>query len=99
MFGKRRRLDTRAVEAKSDPLRRLMQFERKLRDQIADLHERLQESKRTLGLTPQNIQAAVETALAIAGKPPLRKATLADKDGANRSMSSMFLRSPIVGGM
>jgi hypothetical protein len=83
MFGKRRRLDTKAAEAKSDPLHRLVQFERKLRNQIADSHERLQESKRMLSLTAQNIQAAVETALAIAGKPPLRKAMLTDKDGNN----------------
>jgi len=73
MFTRRTRLDTRFVEEKADPLRRWLKFERRLRDQIADLHQRLLESKRTLGLTPAHIQAVVETALAIAGKPPLRK--------------------------
>jgi superfamily II DNA or RNA helicase len=81
MFGKRGRLDTRAAELKHDPLRDLMRFERKLRDQVADLHERLQTSRRVLGLTPQNIQAVVEAALEIAGKPQLRKAILPAQNG------------------
>jgi hypothetical protein len=81
MLGRRNRLETRLVEEKTDPLRELKKFERKMREQIADLHERLQESKRTLDLTPANIQDAVELALAIAGKPPLTRITLPSKDG------------------
>jgi hypothetical protein len=38
----------------------------------------LQEGKRELGLTPENIQAVVETALELAKQPSLRKRMLHD---------------------
>jgi hypothetical protein len=41
----------------------------------------LQESKRELDLTPQNIQAVVETALELAKQPPLQQRTLPDPHG------------------
>jgi len=83
MFGKRGRLNTDAEEKKAEPLRRLQRVEEKLRDQVAVLHNRLQESRRVLGLTSQNIQDVVETALDVAGQPALRKDVLYDEHGAN----------------
>jgi ERCC4-related helicase len=81
MFGKRALLQTKAIEGKTDLLRELKKSERKMQEQITNLHNHLQESKRTLDLTPDNIQAVVETALDIAGKPPLRRTMLAGHDG------------------
>ncbi len=73
MLGRRRTLDTRIAEEKAAPLRSLLKFERKLREQIERLHEQLQESRRELYLTPENVQAVVEIALELAGQPPLQR--------------------------
>jgi hypothetical protein len=74
MLGRRRRLDTEAAERQAEPVRRMLRFERKLREQIETLHEQLQETKRELGLSPENIQAVVEIGLQLADQPPLRAA-------------------------
>ena len=72
MLGRRRRLDTRTAEEKAAPLRSLLKFERKLREQIDRLREQLDESRRELSLTPQHVQSVVEIALELAGQPPLQ---------------------------
>src|SRR5205823_12232279 len=76
MLGRRRRLDTRTAEEKAAPLRSLLKFERKLREQIDRLREQLDESRRELSLTPQHVQSVVEIALELAGQPPLQRASL-----------------------
>jgi len=91
MLGRRRRLDTRSAEEKAAPLRSLLKFERRLRDQIEHLHQQLQESRRELGLTPENVQAVVETALELAGQPPLQRMTLHDPNGEKPSIEVFYL--------
>ena len=76
MLGRRRRLETHVAEEKAAPLRSLLKFERKLKEQIARLHDQLQESKYELHLTPEHVQAVVETALELAEQPPLIRMTL-----------------------
>ena len=80
----RRTLDTRRAEENA-PSRRLQAFAQKQRkllaERIAQLYEQLQEGRRELGLTPENIQAVVETALELAQQPPLQKRTLHDPHG------------------
>ena len=78
MLGRRRRMDTRTAEEKAVPLRSLLKFERKLREQIDRLREQLDESRRELSLTPQHVQSVVEIALELAGQPPLQRAILKD---------------------
>lgn len=73
MLGRRRRLDTALAEHDAAPVQRMLKFERKLRDQITQLHEQLQESRRDLQVAPMNIEAVVHIALELAGQPPLRK--------------------------
>ncbi len=84
MLGQRRSLDTRKAEEQA-PSRHLRAFERKQRERLAErirqLYEQLQESKRELGLTPENIQAVVETALELAKQPPLQRRILHDPHG------------------
>src|SRR5437764_14101743 len=63
MLGRRRRLDTRTAEEKAAPLRSLLKFERRLREQIDRLREQLDESRRELSLTPQHVQSVVQIAL------------------------------------
>ncbi len=99
MLGRRRRLDTRTAEEKAAPLRSLLKFERKLREQIDRLREQLDESRRELSLTPQHVQSVVEIALELAGQPPLQRAVLKDLNkpavGADVSRPSPIYRPPI----
>lgn len=76
MLGRRTDMDTRAAEAKAAGVRRFVAAERRLRERIAKLHERLLEARGAFHLTPDRIARAVSVALDIAGKPPLEPATL-----------------------
>jgi hypothetical protein len=75
MLGRRRGLDTSRAERQSEPVRTLLKFERKLREQLQKLTEQLHETERELRLSPANIQNVVETGLALAGQPSLRPAS------------------------
>ncbi len=81
MLGRRRTLDTKRAEENA-PSRRLQAFAQRQRKQLAErialLYEQLRETRRELGLTPENIQAVVETALELAQQPPLQRRTLHD---------------------
>jgi superfamily II DNA or RNA helicase len=72
MLGRRTRLETGAAEQRSEPVRRLLTFERKLREQIARHMDQLQETRHALHLEPARIQQAVSIALELAGQPPLQ---------------------------
>jgi superfamily II DNA or RNA helicase len=74
MLGRRRTLDTTRAERDSEPVRTMLKFERKLREQLQKLTDQLRETERELRLSPANIQNVVATGLAIAGQPPLRPA-------------------------
>ena len=71
MLGKRRRLDTAQAERDNEPVRRLLKFERDLRNQIAKHMEQLQETRQTMDFSPENTETIVETALDLAGQRPL----------------------------
>ncbi len=72
MLGRRRTLDTSRAERDSEPVRAMLKFERKLREQLQKLTEQLHETERELRLSPDNVQNVVATGLALAGQPPLR---------------------------
>jgi superfamily II DNA or RNA helicase len=91
MLGRRRRLDTTSAEEKAAPLRSLLKFERRLKEQIEKLHEQLQESRRELNLTPENVQAVVEIALELAGQPPLERVILHDANGEREDSEAFYL--------
>lgn len=74
MLGRRRTLDTSRAERDSEPVRTMLKFERKLREQLQKLTDQLRETERELRLSPANIQNVVATGLALAGQPPLRPA-------------------------
>ena len=72
MLGARARpLDTRDAERQAEPIKRMLTFERRLQEELERFREQLDETKRELHLAPERVQAAVETALALAGQPPL----------------------------
>jgi hypothetical protein len=71
MLGKRLALDTAREEKDSDAVRRMLKFERKVHEQIERLHEQLQETRRNLRLSPENIETVVRIGLELAGQPAL----------------------------
>lgn len=71
MLGRRPRLDTTRAEADSEPVRKMLKFERDLERQIKQLMDQLHETRRELRLSPENIQKVVEVALKLAGQPAL----------------------------
>jgi len=76
MLGRRRRLVTAEVERAAEPVRKLLKFERDLQARIERLHDKLQESREMLNLTPENVRAVVEIGLELAGQPPLKPVDL-----------------------
>ncbi|MCT7992557.1 DISARM system SNF2-like helicase DrmD [Laspinema olomoucense] len=71
MLGRRVSLDTTVAEKSSEPVRQMLKFERKVRDQIEKLKEQFEETRSNLRLTPDNIEAVVKIGLEIAQQPPL----------------------------
>lgn len=71
MLGKRTHLDTDQAERAAQATAKELPVERKFRERVARLHERLVETRETFHLNPANVRAAVEVALAIARLPAL----------------------------
>ncbi len=71
MLGRRVTLDTTLAERESEPLRRMLKFERSVRDRIEQLKEQLSETRRTLRLTPEHIESVVTIGLELAEQPAL----------------------------
>jgi hypothetical protein len=81
MLGHRTILDTTKAERESEPVRRMLKFERKVREQIKQLGEQLQETRQNLRLTPDNIKAVVKIGLELAEQPPLIETTVEELNG------------------
>jgi SNF2 family DNA or RNA helicase len=71
MLGKRNRLETSRAEQDAEPVRRMLKFERKLRDQLEKLHAQLQDTQNELNLTPEHIENVVRVGLELAEQPAL----------------------------
>lgn len=76
MLGRRERLDTRAAEEKAERARRFVGAERKLKERVAKLHERLLEARNDFHLSPERIARAVRIALELAELSPLKPVSL-----------------------
>lgn len=82
MLGRARTLrdpvanNRRAAEARS-----MLRFERKLKEQLERLRERLRDSKDELRLSPENLESVVQVAMELAGLPPLRATTIPGPKG------------------
>lgn len=72
MLGRRSGLDTASAEAKAAKARKFVTMEKRLQERITRLHERLMEAKNGFHLSPERISRAVEVALDLAEKPPLK---------------------------
>jgi superfamily II DNA or RNA helicase len=71
MLGKRTKLDTSRAEQEAEPVRRMLKFERKLREQLEKLAAQLDETRSELKLTPEHIENVVRVGLELADQPPL----------------------------
>ncbi len=86
-----RRWTPRQAEAESEPIRRMLKFERDLQKQIQALMEQYRETRRNCGSRPENIQKVVEVGLELAGQPPL------DPDQDRPTASRAFRLPPLQG--
>ena len=96
MLGKRKILDTARAEKDAEPVRQQLKFERNLRELVEKLNQQLQETKRELDLSPENIQRVVEIGLALAGQPPLKKVELPSNIGGDPTIIAFEL-PPMAG--
>jgi len=72
MLGRRHQLNTVRAEEEAAPVRKMLTFERKIREQLEKLNQQLESTKRDLNISARNLQRVVEIGLALAGQPPLR---------------------------
>ena len=72
MLVRRTNLDTSLAEDEAGSVRKMLKFERDLLKIIADHYEQLREARKTLRLSPENVESVVEIALELAGQPHLR---------------------------
>jgi len=82
MLGRRRKLDTAQAERESEPVKRMLKFERDLRAQIARHMEQLQESRQLMNFSAENTQRIVATALELAGQRPLIPVKIDPRNGS-----------------
>lgn len=71
MLGRRNRLDTTRAELEAEPVRRMLKFDRKLREQLETLAAQLHETQHELNLTPEHIENVVRVGLELAEQPAL----------------------------
>jgi hypothetical protein len=74
MLGRRTRLQTEQAERDSEPVRRVLKFERDLWRQIDRQMDQLRETRRDLEISSENIISLVQTALDLAGQRPMIEA-------------------------
>lgn len=71
MLGRRTRLDTTRAEQEAEPVRKMLKFERKLREQLEKLASQLHETQHELNLTPEHVENVVRVGLELAEQPAL----------------------------
>lgn len=71
MLGRRTKLDTTRAELEAEPVRKMLKFERKLREQLEKLAAQLHETQHELNLTPEHIENVVRVGLELAEQPAL----------------------------
>jgi hypothetical protein len=71
MLGRRTRLDTTRAEQEAEPVRRMLKFDRKLREQLERLSSQLHETQKALNLTPEHVENAVRVGMELAQQPAL----------------------------
>ena len=70
--------DPDVANVRRERARKALAMERNLKARIAELHDNLLASRAEANLSPENVRRAVETALAMDGKPSLEPASVPD---------------------
>lgn len=71
MLGRRTRLDTTRAEQEAEPVRKMLKFERDLREKLGKLASQLHETQNELNLTPEHVENVVRVGLELAEQPAL----------------------------
>ena len=90
--GSRKELDTQEAEARAAKNRKYVKVEKDMKDRVAKLHERLEETKHDFHLEPARILKAVATGLALDKRPPLKAVEL-----KNAPSGTVFEMPPLAG--
>jgi superfamily II DNA or RNA helicase len=100
MLGKRSKLDTARAEQEAEPVRRMLKFERKLREQLEKLASQLDETRNELNLTPEHIENVVRVGLDLAGQLALIPVNVQGvwPDSTSSRKSSPVFRLPALSG-
>ena len=69
--GAPEQLNTAKEEREAEAARRLLKVDRDIKKALADVREKLDQTRNRLLLTPENVQHVVEVALRLANQPPL----------------------------
>lgn len=94
MLGRRRTFDPERNAPRAQAAKAALKIERKLREQVQKLQEKLEESQKSLHLSPERLRAVVEVGLELAGHPPLVPVDVTSTDGR---VAKAF-RVPALGG-
>ena len=98
MLGHGAHLDTAPTEHTAAAQRQLLKVEHEIGRRIRELHQRLQQSREELHLTPEHVHEVVDVALALAGQPPLIPVRLVGRDRAGATTTIDAYRLPALGG-
>ncbi|MCU8245362.1 DISARM system SNF2-like helicase DrmD [Vibrio vulnificus] len=90
--GRATELNTLQAEAKMAKARKAVRAERDLQEKIKRLHQQLISTQDDFHLTPKHVLAAVQTALEVAQKPPLKPTTI-----SNAPEGSVFIMPEFTG--
>ncbi len=93
MLGKRRSLDESQID-RASPSGRIARIERDVRDQVARLRQRLEDSVGELHLAPHNVERVVGVALELAHQPQLVATTVERPGPDGRAASSPAFHVP-----
>jgi ERCC4-related helicase len=98
MLGHRARLDTARAEKDAEPARRMLKIERDVQKDIQRLQEQLDDTRRELRLSPDNIQKVVEVGLRLANQPALIETKVERKKENGEPYKISAFRLPALSG-
>ena len=98
MLGQRRRLDTKQAEKDAEPASKMLKIERDILRDIQRLQEQLDDTRRELRLSPENIEHVVKVGLKLAGQPELIPVTVERKGDDEEPGKIPAFRLPALSG-
>ena len=91
MQGRQQYLDATAPAKKKRDEHRLIRIEENLKKKIDEYRAKLLESREYLNISPDNVRAAVDLGLELAGQPPLEKTELPGLHGDDEKVPAYIM--------